>query len=100
MSHSPIPWKADGYHGLQTISDANGREVCGRCSKSDAAILILAVNSHAAMREALEMALKTIRAWHGMNMSKNDEADVWKLYQQSPEIKQIAAALALVEEQP
>lgn len=46
---------------------------------------------------ALRCAVRTIRVWHGMGMSAADAA-AWSLYQASPEMKQINAALAKAED--
>jgi hypothetical protein len=45
---------------------------------------------------ALKTAVRTIRTWHGMGMGAT-EAQAWSLYQASPEMKAINAALAKVE---
>ena len=42
---------------------------------------------------ALEIAVETIRAWHGMRFGGQDEKVVWQAYQSSPEMKKINAAL-------
>lgn len=49
---------------------------------------------------ALERAVEIIRLWQGMGMSKDVEPGMWKLYQSSPEMKQINAALQRVKGNP
>lgn len=48
--------------------------------------------------KALRDAVRTIRTWHGMGMGAS-EAQAWALYQASPEMKRINAAIALAEGQ-
>ena len=45
---------------------------------------------------ALQTAQRTIRTWHGMGMGAH-EAQAWALYQASPEMQQITAAIAKAE---
>lgn len=51
----------------------------------------------AALTEALEEAIKTIRACNGLGVPKSQEPALWELYQASPEMKKINAALALAK---
>ena len=44
--------------------------------------------------EALERAVGTIRAFHDIGTPKDQRDDLWRLYQASPEMKAITAALA------
>ena len=44
------------------------------------------------LRAALKEAIELIRGWHGMGHG-DDEPRVWELYQQSPEMKRLNAAL-------
>lgn len=43
--------------------------------------------------EELKRAVQMIRVWHGMGMGPT-EAQAWELYQASPEMQQINAAIA------
>lgn len=46
------------------------------------------------LRTALELAVKSIRSWHGMGAGKH-EAEMWELYwSNAPEMKPIRAILA------
>lgn len=45
---------------------------------------------------ALQEAVRVIRAWHGMGMGPH-EAQAWALYQASPEMQRINAAIAKAE---
>lgn len=45
---------------------------------------------------ALKFAVDTIRIWHGFGHT-TDEAEVWALYQQSPEMRAITAAIEKAE---
>jgi creatinine amidohydrolase/Fe(II)-dependent formamide hydrolase-like protein len=65
------------------------------------ASIIAALNAHDALVAALEKAKETIRAWHGIEMRPRSfcEEEMWKLYQDSPEMKQINAALELVKKE-
>jgi hypothetical protein len=52
-----------------------------------------------ALEEALQRAKDTIREWHGMQpgvwrLAQADIDAAWELYQHSPEMRQINAALA------
>jgi hypothetical protein len=49
-----------------------------------------------ALLDALNLAVATIRIWHGIGMGQA-EPQAWFLYQDSPEMKQINAALAEAE---
>jgi hypothetical protein len=49
------------------------------------------------MAPALRRAVDTIRALHGIGLNGPAEAGVWELYQQSPEMQQINAAIARAE---
>lgn len=46
--------------------------------------------------EALKLAVRTIRTWHGMGMGAA-ETQAWSLYQASPEMQRINAAIAKAE---
>lgn len=46
---------------------------------------------------ALKRAVETIRAFHGIGLHEADEYGMWELYQNSPEMQAINAAIAKVE---
>ena len=46
---------------------------------------------------ALRRAVETIRAWHNMGHYAGEADRVWALYQESPEMKAINAAIAKAE---
>ena len=46
---------------------------------------------------ALKVAVETIRIWQSGSGTKQTEAEVWALYQQSPEMQLITAAIAKAE---
>lgn len=103
--HTPGPWvlhgpgslrACDGRHdteeGCHTIVEA---EIIGvpRPEAEANAILIAAAPD---LLAALKWALRTIRTWHGMGMGSR-EAQAWALYQASPEMQAILAAIAKAE---
>lgn len=47
-----------------------------------------------ALLDALNLAVATIRIWHGHDLPPELELEAWKLYQSSPEMKKINAAIA------
>jgi|SRR6185295_16319304 len=49
--------------------------------------------------DALKIAAKAIRIWHGFGHTV-DEAELWTLYQQSPEMQLITGAIAKAEGGP
>jgi hypothetical protein len=49
------------------------------------------------LRRALLKAVETIRAFHGIGFGGEAEARMWQLYQSSPEMQQINAALRKVD---
>jgi hypothetical protein len=54
------------------------------------------IESRAELIAALNLAVATIRIWHGMGMGPA-ENEAWFSYQSSPEMKQINAAIAKAE---
>lgn len=48
------------------------------------------------LQDALKHAVRVIRIWHGLGAG-NDEAQLWSLYQGSPEMTRINDVLARVE---
>jgi hypothetical protein len=84
LTNSPI--------GLAT-RDNDGR-LCNLSPDHPNARLIAAAPD---LLDALKRARDTIRNWHGMN-EPDDMADaMWQLYQSSPEMKTINAAIAKAE---
>jgi hypothetical protein len=72
---------------------ANGQELSDFDESELAVRVILDLKSEAvACRQALAEAIETLRCWHGMGMGAAEE-DAWRLYQESPEMKRINAAL-------
>lgn len=47
--------------------------------------------------DALKRAVETIRVWHNMGHYAGEADHVWQLYQRSPEMQQITAAIAKAE---
>jgi len=52
---------------------------------------------NAELLTALHRAVETIRALHGIGLSGKAEAGMWNLYQQSPEMRAINAAIQHAE---
>lgn len=67
---------------------------CGVPDCTACAITLEAADALAAQRAALETAKQTIRTWHGMGLPDVVEPEAWALYQASPEMQKINAALA------
>ncbi len=51
-------------------------------------------------KEGLEKAIETIESWHNMHLPVDLKDGLWELYQQSPEMKRINAALKAATEEP
>ena len=72
--HTPTPWKIEyGYPTHEIRCDAadiavKNCRVCNHLSKQDAALIVKAVNSYEAMREALKSAQNDIN-FHGGKLS-------------------------------
>lgn len=100
MTHTPGNWGmvygTDGHHHLfaadgpiaivSVQADADRQE-------SNALLLLHAPDLLAALRRAVD----TIRAFHGLGLPAHAEVEMWKLYQQSPEMRAINDAIAKVE---
>lgn len=106
--HGALPWSAElqWAHDVDNrlfvfarwICDAGGQEVCNDVLEpAHAALIVTAVNAHAELLAALHRAVDTIRAFHGIGLSGRAEAEMWRLYQSSPEMQAINAALAKAE---
>lgn len=52
----------------------------------------------AEVRAGYAKAVELIRSWHGMRMPEYRETQAWELYIHSPEMKQVDAALAALDE--
>lgn len=116
--HSPLPWRVKRIeygHAILMGPDAartyprefavdeviewehDCRGVQGSIAKGNAEFIVRCVNSHDDLLAALRKSVEAIRALHGIGMPPATEAEVWRLYQQSPEMKAINAALAKAE---
>jgi hypothetical protein len=76
-----------GAHG-EFVADCG----CHELANANARLIAAAPD----LLEALKAATRTIREWHGMGMGAT-EAQAWALYQASPEMQQINAAVAKAE---
>ena len=76
-----------GFHGKTN----EGFELTGIIDPDEAAFIVRACNSHAAMVAALEMARAELRASAPMTLVPNDDFDTW------PSVREIDAALALAK---
>ena len=91
----------DGYYAmtpeqwrdwcLRTLTAAQGTQEARAAAEADRYLA-----QRDALRIALEVAIRTIRVWHGMGMGAN-EPQAWALYQASPEMQQIVASLRVAE---
>lgn len=92
---------AEELEGDEDVTET-AASIIDDCHKLDALLLATidreraAVNASAPLVEALKVAVDTIRAFHGIGLSGPSERFAWDLYQKSPEMQQINAALALV----
>jgi len=96
-AHTPGPWRVvEGGICLHVVSTDAGFST--GCISFDGRGLANAHLIAAApeLLDALAVAVRTIRTWHGLGMGAN-EAQAWALYQASPEMRQITAALAKTE---
>lgn len=96
----PLPWHARQDGDLSAIVDAQGVAVLGHVTHDEADFIARACNSHAELLAALGRAVDTIRAFHDIGVyarSKRDDDEAWRLYQKSPEMQAINAAIAKAE---
>lgn len=112
-AHTPTPWKSSGYRPFALIArDPNEStykvgddrftpfvHFSGSLAtqRANADFIVEAVNSHAeraSLIAALRDAKELIRTWHNMGMRGAMADQAWAIYQQSPEMKSINAALA------
>lgn len=107
VAHTPGPWrwfKPAGSNGWLEVegSYADGRAneyggpmvcslYCGDRPTIEADARLIAAAPE--LLAALTKAVDTIRAFHGIGLGPA-EANVWSLYQASPEMRQINAAIA------
>lgn len=114
MSHTPAPWIAkrgtedeaerwcvytDGPLNYHIATIENGAPGDTLETEGGNAHLIAAAP---VLLLALQTAIETIRAWHNLNAGSipSQQEYIWKLYQVSPEMKMINAALAAAEAKP
>jgi len=103
----PHPWSSDikEYFDLDGASvgtvgyvyDAHGVELAVVYRMLDHPAVLPLLTAAPEMKDALVRAVETIRAMHGIGLSGPAEDGMWKLYQQSPEMKAINAAIAKAE---
>lgn len=103
LDASPRP--APGWSFRRTVGpaydlfDGEGNEIATIESRTHAAMIVRAVNTHDALVAALIKARLIIREWQGMGMSPEAEGDVWAIYDRNaPEMKAINAVLALASD--
>ena len=106
--HSALPWHVDGKrvrHNRErsrrtpAVADCDMTHGLGEAGLEDIAnaeFIVRAVNSHDALLAELKAAIGVIRTWHDMGMG-SQEAHAWALYQASPEMQRINAAIAAAE---
>lgn len=97
VAHTPGPWmqrKAGGRLNEGMLVGSGDVIVCHPYEPNPQdAVLIAAAPD---LLEALKRASRAIRLWHGLGMGST-ESQAWALYQASPEMKQINAAIAKAE---
>lgn len=100
--HTPGPWALDSNGpGHEVVLARGGRHAVAAVQGTDDHQENLA-NGHlmAAAPDllvALKRAVETIRAWHNMGHYAGEAERVWALYQESPEMAAINAAIAKAE---
>jgi hypothetical protein len=107
LTHTPGPWcvsELDGHAiGPVRVLSAHGTDVpqlqavarvMPRAGETEANAQLIAAAP--ALLEALKLAVEAIRVFHGLGLGPN-EADTWALYQHSPEMQAINAAIAYAE---
>jgi hypothetical protein len=114
--HTPGPWGIERTNDTNWIgplrTSGDGKVAAIVCSTdreglrpdvlarndADAAFIVRAVNAHDELVAALKRAVETIRAFHAIGTTTDQAEQLgWSLYQQSPEMRQINAALAKAE---
>jgi hypothetical protein len=109
-AHTPGPWDlTPGPHGDPDVDDcdfiiyesrAAGDAVAAvvgpvRTGTTEANARLIAAAPE--LLDALKAAVRTIRTWHGLGTTGGAEQLLWELYQASPEMKRINAAIAKAE---
>lgn len=74
-----------GYIGDGLIADFD--------TKAHAEHALMCVNAHDGLLDALREAKEIIRVFHDIGVPKHARAELWDLYQQSPEMKRLNIAL-------
>lgn len=101
-AHTPGPWRAAKSRGAVVadapIPEVGGSDAVGHygghmVAESIAQRNVPIITAAPDLLEALRLAVRTIRTWHGMGMGAS-EAQAWELYQSSPEMRQINEAIA------
>lgn len=104
VSHTPGPWWRSVLHPDWIMGYRDGMEsviAMEVFNYADAELIASAPKLKAqrdALLEAAKEAVATIRSFHGIGLGDSEEA-MWELYQTSPEMKQINAAIAMAEEE-
>jgi len=112
MNHTPPPYHV-GKHSGTIVSDSaegitinggtgaenveyyGGNLIAESMSPGNAEFFSRAGNAFDPLVAALTIAKDTIRALHGIEFKGEAEERLWALYQGSPEMKEINAALAI-----
>jgi hypothetical protein len=103
---TPGPWKYGAKGDDRILAGApplcialvtggidDGIELHGPISEANARLIAAAPE----LLDALKAAVRTIRTWHGLGTTGGAEQLLWELYQASPEMKRINAAIAKAE---
>lgn len=104
VSYTPGPWKVAPDSGTTVYGDDDGAvrtvvaDTCARGKpdeqeRADARLIAAAPDLLAALKKAVQ----TIRAFDALGLSDSDVAPSWRAYQQSPEMRQINAAIMKAE---
>jgi hypothetical protein len=102
--HTPGPWRPVIDDTSITVEDHDDRapDICvleprdadAFTAEDEANAYLIAAAPE--LLTALHAAVRTIRTWHGLGMGAT-EAEAWSLYQASPEMQQINAAIRKAE---
>lgn len=88
---TPGPWLADG----RDVTSVTGSRIATVANKPVTEANAHLIAAAPELYEALELAKATIREWHGLGMLAISARELWELYQDSPEMKAINAALSM-----
>lgn len=100
MAYTPGPWKWFNYPDGRKLLAASTRavihcpEAAISCEPADERLIAAAPD----LLAALKRAVKVIRDWESMGVMTPASDQSWLLYQQSPEMKQINAAIKKAED--